>query len=281
MGSKRKLAPTIINVIMNNHPKTKYLWDLFGGGGAVSFQALQHPQIEKVFYNELNTGVVSLLRKIQQDGVTPDFFEWIDRETFHELVNGNDWRAGLAKTCWSFGNNQHSYLFGKDIELIKKEAHDFLFAHGYDGTPETRIRLIKQFKQDKNLQGRFELQQLERLERLERLQQLQQLHISNLSYEDVKITTPPEETVIYLDPPYKNTEKYQCEIDYTALYNYFHNSPYTIYLSSYEFDGAVVAKMNHRCTLSPKSNNAVTEKLYCNKPVKSSEKQSILLDTFI
>ena len=63
MGSKRKLSGEIVDHILTAHPNTKYVWDLFGGGVAISFEFLQRRQIERVVYNELNTGVVELLRK--------------------------------------------------------------------------------------------------------------------------------------------------------------------------------------------------------------------------
>lgn len=256
MGSKRKLAPSIVDFIIRQNCGVKYIYDLFGGGGAVSFMALQYPQIKTVFYNELNTGVCELLRKIQKEGVTDEFYQWIDRETFNANKNKGDWFGGLCKVIWSFGNNQRDYLFGKDIEEIKREAHFYLMQNGYDKTAATRVNLVKKFKQDKNIIGRFELEQLE---------QLQQLEISNLSYEQVKITTPKHETVIYLDPPYKGTEKYQHDISHEKLLEWIKNTEYKVYLSSYEFDGLYECHaMKHRCTMSATANNRVEEKLFCN-----------------
>ena len=40
MGSKRKLSGEIVDHILTAHPNTKYVWDLFGGGGAISFDKL-------------------------------------------------------------------------------------------------------------------------------------------------------------------------------------------------------------------------------------------------
>lgn len=274
MGSKRKLAKEIVEHILWREPGVKYIYDLFGGGGAVSFMALQYPQIKTVFYNELNTGVCELLRKIQKEGVTDEFYQWIDRETFNANKDKDDWFGGLCKIVWSFGNNsQKGYLFGKEIEGIKREAHEYLMANGYDKTVATRVNLVKKFKQDKNIIGRFELEQLENLERLQQLENLERLHqlenlerleISNLSYEQVKITTPIHETVIYLDPPYKGTEKYQHDISHDDLLAWIKSSPYKIYLSSYEFDGLFEClSMKHRSTLSATANNKVEEKLFC------------------
>jgi site-specific DNA-adenine methylase len=52
MGSKRKLAPAIIDHIIEHNPNAKYFFDLFGGGGAVSFEALRVKKFEKVFYRD-------------------------------------------------------------------------------------------------------------------------------------------------------------------------------------------------------------------------------------
>jgi len=119
-GSKRKLATKIVNHIIENNPNCKYIYDLFGGGGAISFNAIQRPQIKKVFYNEINTGVVELLNKIKKDGVTDEFYKWVSREEFYKHKNDKTWYSGLIQTCWSFGNNGKDYLFSKENEKIKK-----------------------------------------------------------------------------------------------------------------------------------------------------------------
>lgn len=266
MGSKRKLAPKILEYIINNNSNCKYFFDLFGGGGAISFMALQYPQIEKVFYNELNTGVVELLRKVLADGVTTEMYQWIDRETFNKHKNDSDWFGGLLQTCWSFGNNQRTYIYGKPIESIKQEAHEYLFKNGYDRTSATRVKLLKQFKVDANIINRFHLQHLESLQLLQRLQHLERLQITNLSYNQVQITTPIEETIIYLDPPYKNKKEYAETLNHDELADWIKNSPYKIYLSSYEYEGLFeVKQFTHRSILSATANNKVVEKLFCNR----------------
>lgn len=100
MGSKRCLSREIVDHILTAHPNTKYVWDLFGGGGAISFEFLQRPQIERVVY------------------------QWVDRDTFNAHKNDDDWFGGLCKVIWSFGNKQHDYLFGKHIEDLKRQAHE-------------------------------------------------------------------------------------------------------------------------------------------------------------
>ena len=270
MGSKRRLSKEIVDHILTAHPNTKYVWDLFGGGGAISFEFLQRKQIERVVYNELNTGVVELLRKIKRDGVTPDFYQWIDRDTFHAHKDDDDWFGGLCKVVWSFGNDQKSYLFGKHIEETKRRAHEcvvngmpfeldgvsFNALHG-SSINERRLSFCRIAVANKK---RYDLQKLERL---------RQLEILNQSAFDVIVDTPVAETIIYLDPPYKGTGKYQEDVNHDQLLEYVKNSPHTVYLSSYEFDLPAVREMKHNTTLSQKKNNPTIERLFCNRPTES------------
>ena len=57
----------------------------------MSFEFMKRQQIEQVHYNELNTGVVELLRKIRDDGITDEFYQWIDRDTFEKHKDDDDW----------------------------------------------------------------------------------------------------------------------------------------------------------------------------------------------
>jgi site-specific DNA-adenine methylase len=107
---------------------------------------------------------------------------------------------------------------------------------------------------------------LQQLQQLHQLHRLQRLEITSGCYSNVTITTPIDETVIYLDPPYINTAKYQNNIDHDALYDWIANSQYKIYLSSYESHLTPVFEINHRSTLTPKNNSKqVVEKLFSNR----------------
>lgn len=278
MGSKRRLASRILDTILLLNPECKYFFDLFGGGSAVSEEALKRGLV--VTYNDLNTGVCELLKDIRDNGVRKEYFNWVSREEFFKHKDDKTWYGGLLKTCWSFGNNaEKGYMFGKDIEPLKKEAHDYLFANGYDRTAKTRVELLKKFKKEKGIEYRLDieqlqqLQQLEQLEQLQRLQQLQQLQqlerleILNQSYEQVPINTPISETVIYCDIPYKNTAKYnKLDFNHDKFYDWVNSSKYKIYISSYESHLHKVAEWEHRSTLSATNNNKkVVEVLYSNR----------------
>ena len=281
MGSKRKLAKPIVDYILQNNPNTKYVYDLFGGGGAISFQFLKKKQIKKVVYNEFNTGVCELLRDIQKNGVTEKYYKWVDRETFDKHKNDDDWFGGLVKCVWSFGNNQRDYLFSPKNEKLKKSLHNIIVdkckasikeVHDnyhitiderlldVDNISKRRLNVMAVVK--KSIKGRCELQ---RLEQLEQLEQLQRLEIHNQSYEQVLIETPINETIIYLDPPYYKTAKYQKAIDYEALFEYIRNSPYKIYISSYQMPFEECAQFEHMCSIAATKSQKVTERLFCNQ----------------
>lgn len=312
MGSKRNYAEKIVDHILKHNPNCKYIYDLFGGGGAISFEALQRPQIKKVFYNELDAGVVALLQDIKENGVTGKYYQWIDRKTFHENKLGTDWLAGLCKVIWSFGNRGTSYLFGEDIEEYKKNYHEVVVfgvaklkemsmcceKYVFDkfgisekcvlemptkkDYQERRLEIRKQLTEYErackskqslrlgDLQQLQKLQQLERiqqLERLEAIQQLERLEISCLSYKDAVIETPTEETIIYLDPPYFGTGSYQNKICHKELFSYIENSPYEIYLSSYEspFNEVASWKVGSKFVSLKKEDRNAVEKLFCNR----------------
>ena len=275
MGSKRKIAKPIVDYILAHNPNAKYVYDLFGGGGAMSFEFLQRKQIKKVVYNELNTGVCELLRKIQVDGVTEDFYRWVSCEEFEAHKKDTTWLGGLLATCWSFGNNQKDYIFGKDIEESKRLLHEIIVnkcdtARGIFAK-QTGVYIDNYYLQSPNIQKRriavlgVVKAQIGRCD-LEQLQRLEQLEISNKSAFDVEIATPIDETIIYLDPPYQGTATYAKDICYATLFNFCKNSPYKIYVSSYEFNLPCVFEINHRSTLSA-TNNAkkVIERLFCNQ----------------
>lgn len=54
MGSKRKLASDILHFITSRHTGLTDFYDLFGGGGSVSFTAIRDYRFN-VHYNELNS----------------------------------------------------------------------------------------------------------------------------------------------------------------------------------------------------------------------------------
>ena len=278
MGSKRKLAGKIIDKIIQDNGDIENFNDLFGGGGAVSFAALQHPRIKNVHYNELNAGVVALLRDIIDNGVTAKYYQWIDRDTFHEHKTHNDWFGGLCKVVWSFGNDQRSYLFGKHIEDERRLMHEIIVNKSehaaqqlsdklgmeipvpqgglFGGVESRRLELQKLTKKGRIAQY---LEHLQQLQRLKYLRGIKELKITAKGYD--KVAVHPS-SIIYLDPPYDGTKQYEERVDHQELLRWIKSQPNKIYVSGYEFDLPVVAEFKHRAIVSATVNNEVTERLF-------------------
>lgn len=342
MGSKRKLAKKIVDKILADNPTCHYVFDLFGGGGAISFEFIQREQIKKVVYNDINTGVVELLKDIRDNGVTDKYYQWVSRETFHKHKNDKDWFGGLCQVVWSFGSGQKAYLFGKDIEEYKKMYFEVV-VNNIDHTekmanfienyvlkrygvsekcklkmPQTtninerrleirrqianykkacKLKQLTQLEQLESLQSLQRLEQLEQLECLERLQRLEQiktlkyleqtkvlegleqvkqvsnsqvinkLELLNQSFDEVKINTPINETIIYLDPPYLDVgAEYAEMVDQKKINDYINKSPYVIYVSSYNCGLRCIAEYEHRTKLAAGRNDKVIERLYIKQP---------------
>ena len=145
--------------------------------------------------------------------------------------------AGIAH-LFQKKSNADTYKALKDISqkdlcrLIDKH-NPHLPKKNYKGTQGKGLTELNQLQQ---------LQQLEQLQRLEQLQQLQRLDLiahTNLDYAEVKISTPPQDTIIYADPPYANTSEYKLcgnRFDYERFYQWCIDKAkqgYNVFISEY------------------------------------------------
>jgi site-specific DNA-adenine methylase len=128
MGSKSKIAPEIINFL----PKGKRLVDLFGGGFAITECAMYSKKWDSFLYNDINPLITDLIKRAINGDFNYDKFkpEFITREKFFELKD----KDGYVKYIWSFSNQGDTYLFGKPIEKIKEQGHNYcLYDQPIDG----------------------------------------------------------------------------------------------------------------------------------------------------
>lgn len=255
-GSKTKIAPNIINIL----PAGKRFVDLFGGGFAMSHCARLSKKYNVILYNDINPLLPPLIKsallgKYNYNRFKPEF---VSRERFYAEKD----RDGYIKYIWSFGNSGKQYLFGANLEPLKKEAHDFVVfgrptQHFREAEKHVtskdihcrRVQFCGWFRKTKN---RFDLEQLERLERLERLEQLEYLgrfdlqqleqlerlqqleqhfSFSCCGYEDYEYQ---DGDVVYCDPPYEGTADYGASFDHGRFYEWVKTRPYQVWFSSYQ-----------------------------------------------
>ena len=290
MGSKRKICNELFQKMLEIKPNAKYFFDLFGGGGSMSFFALQIGL--KTHYNEKQKGLVDLINYILDRsknkqsgkfGIFPDdFYKFITREEFAVLKDEDSIKGQFARICYSFGNNQKGYLFG-DIEELKRLAHDIVVFRNENALAEfnqknnsnfvlsgkktwneRRLDFMAQIPRASKIE---QLQQLQQLERLEQLERLPAFSISNLDFQEVKIETPVVETIIYLDPPYRGAYGYLEEVLHSEIDSYFLNSPYSCFMSEYNapFDSVLEIKKESLLNNTKAEKKVVIEKLFYNK----------------
>ena len=157
----------------------------------------------------------------------------------------------------------------KECEFLKNAISDGFCKNLRDlRTGQKKEKYIELKQSDRGLQR---LEQLEQLEQLERLQQLEQQRICffNLDYKNVIINTPIEETIVYIDGPYRNTSKYieGKDFNYLELDDWFRNNKYTCFMSEYDAPHKCIFETTKSSHLLNKRDchKKVIEKLYINK----------------
>ena len=281
-GSKLKIAEKIGAML----PNAEVFIDLFAGGCAMTDWALQSGKFGHVIANDLREPSPVHLFKDALDGkYNPEVFtpEWVSREQFHAEKAHNAYIAYI----WSFGNRGETYIFGKNIEDIKRSAHNFIVYKDYvdlseyinltdkqvldicalPSIRERRLAFIKiaGSRKLKDMQQLEKLERLQQLEKLERLQQLEKLDISQLDYRNVAI---PDNAIVYCDIPYIGTEKYgKQSFNHDDFWQWVREQTVPVFVSEYVApdDFECILEIEHISTLSSTNNSKrVVEKLFWN-----------------
>ena len=283
-GSKKKISKKIVEIIKQNFGTTKPIYDIFGGGGAITAECILNGL--EVHYNDLDKDITNAFeRVISQDR------EWIktliiSRDEFFEIKDKENKTTDdfLKLLINSFGNAKASYMYNKEISDLKHnlakeiiEKHDVF--SGYKQT-ETYKKVTSgldwnwfnaKLEKNKTLQQLQQLVQLQQLQQLERLQQLDELKATNKSYQEFSKVSG---AILYLDPPYEGSyqESYINSFDSKEFYNWaFEMSKSNIVIISsysisderfevvYSFDKA------RSCLQGGTSNKRKNEKLFMVK----------------
>ena len=281
MWSKRALAKDIIHFIRQHNPKAKYLYDIFWGGGSVSFEALQQG-FEKVYYVDLDKWMCNLMEQIKK-GIPKERCKRVSREEFKELKDKDDAYSVAMSIIRSFGNNRDGYLYWEDREDMKKATHDAVVNQDYEWLKKlgVDIELKGETIEERRLEAKRIFREwnsnLQNLQALEHLERLQHLEIKNLNYKNVKIETPIEETVIYCDPPYRWTAEYKVQewkFNYKELDKRFRELPCPAYMSE-ENPHPIALNMTKRRLMSMDNAVNVFEVLYTNWKTLEKKKEVI------
>ena len=279
-GSKKKISKKIIEIIKQNFGTDKPIYDIFGGGGAITAECILNGL--DVHYNDLDKDITNAFeRVISQDR------EWIktliiSRDEFFEIkAKENKTTDDFLKLLVnSFGNDKKSYLYSKVISDLKYNlAKEIIGNHdvfgGYRKT-ETYKKVTSGLDWNwfnTKPETQQQLEQLERLRQLKRLQKVNKIKATNKSYQDFSEVSG---AILYLDPPYEGTSQksYINLFDSQEFYDWAFEMAKTniVIVSSYSISDerfeAVYSFDKARSTLQGGQNNKTkNEKLFM---VKSS-----------
>ncbi len=280
-GSKKKISKKIIEIIKQNFGTDKPIYDIFGGGGAITAECILNGL--EVHYNDLDKDITNAFeRVISQDR------EWIktlivSRTEFTEIKSKENKTTDdfLKLLINSFGNSMKAYMFSKEKSDLKYnlakeiiEKHDVF--SGYKQT-ETYKKVTSglewnwfnaKLEKNKTLE---QLQHLQQLERLQRLQQLDEVKATNKSYHDFGEVSG---AILYLDPPYEGSHQksYINSFDSQEFYNWAFEMAKTniVIISSYSisderFEAVYSFDKARSCLQGGTSNKGKNEKLFMVK----------------
>ena len=167
IGSKKKIAKKLIEIIKQNFGTDKTIYDLFGGGGAITLECKL--QGLNVVYNDIDPIPGQMIQKILLEDreylktlicSREEFFKIRDKE--NKTINDH-----LKLLINSFGNNSKHYLYSKkDSEFKYNLAKEIIENHGcferYKQT-ETYKRFVAKSGRDSRLQQLQHIAQAERI----------------------------------------------------------------------------------------------------------------------
>ena len=234
-GSKKKISKKIIEIIKQNFGTDKPIYDIFGGGGAITAECILNGL--EVHYNDLDKDITNAFeRVISQDR------EWIktlivSRDEFFKIKEKENKTTDefLKLLVNSFGNNKKDYLYSKENSDLKYnlakeiiEKHDVF--SGYKQT-ETYKKVTsgldwnwfnakpEKHKQHEQLQRLEQLERLPRLQHFYRLQKVNKIKATNKSYHDFSEVSG---AILYLDPPYEGSyqDSYINSFDSQEFYDW-------------------------------------------------------------
>lgn len=287
-GSKNSIADWLVDQL----PPAEHFYDLFSGGCAVTHAAMVHQKFKYYHVNDILADVPQLFADAC-NGKYRNETRWISREDFFALKDTD----AYVRLCWSFGNDQRTYLYSKEIEPWKKALHyarvfgdnSLLHEMGIqsDGSrkdiemhhEEYSRKYCEWYGENVNVGDAKHIGELQRLESLESLQRLE---TTAKDYADIEVLP---NSVVYCDIPYENTNGYGLDdskdnFDHARFYEWALSRNFPVFISSYSLsdDFGLIAEKGKRALLSPTNNsNIAREGIYVQRKFQQQFKRDLFL----
>ena len=298
-GSKNSIADWLID----NLPPAEHFYDLFCGGCAVTHAAMVHQKFKYYHVNDILADVPQLFVDAC-NGKYRNETRWISREDLFALKDTDTY----VRLCWSFGNDQRTYMYSKEIEPWKKALH---YARVFGDNSLLREMGIQSDGSRKDIEMHYEeymwkycewygenvnisdakhigelqrlqsLESLQRLQSLESLQRLQSLEVTAKDYADIEIL---QNSVVYCDIPYKGTNGYGLDdskdnFDHARFYEWALSRNFTVFISSYSLpdDFAPIAIKGKRSLLAHTGGKLMQAGIYVQRKFQQQFKRDFFL----
>ena len=277
-GSKKKISKKIVEIIKQNFGTEKPIYDIFGGGGAITAECMLNGL--EVHYNDLDRTITDMFQRVLS--ADREFLKTliVSREEFFKIRDKENKTVDdeLKLLVNSFGNNRENYLYSEEFSDLKYNiAIDVVKNHntfkGYLKT-KTYIDAVNNIKDKETLKQLVRIQQLAYIQQLERVQNINinNLEITNRDYIHFSYLS---DVIIYLDPPYEKAhlEGYSINnFDSKAFYDWAYemSKKNIVLISSYEISDkrfeCVYEFKTVKSTFAPnKKSGDRTEKLFMVK----------------
>lgn len=265
MGSKSKIAKWIVDMLPAAHT-----WvEPFAGGCAVTHAAILSGKYKRFIINDITDSA-----KVFVDAINGKFKNekrWISRSDFFKLKDED----AYVRLCFSFGNDQKTYCYSREIEPYKRAFHYAVVFSDFKPFEEIGITLNidKEFNSayerrmciKKHLISIRKDKHAGELERLQSLQSLERLQAMQLDYREIPI--PKSNYIVYCDPPYADTGSYLNSFNHNEFYKWALNIN-NMYISEYKMPECFerIEMIKKRCTFSASKNDTNREEgIWVNK----------------
>lgn len=204
MGSKNRIAKYILPLILNGKYSGTYIEPFCGGANIIDKVPCSFTRIG----NDSNLYLIELLKYVQSGGTLPDY---ITEDEYKKVQNNKpeypQWYVGFVGFSCSFG----AKFFGGFARNIRKGSiNEHLNKTTRNYCDESARNLLRQAS---SLNG---------------------IIFMSGNYQDIPI---PDDSIIYCDPPYKNTTSYKDTFDHSEFYEWLrllNSLGHSIFISEYD-----------------------------------------------
>ena len=207
-GSKKRISKKIVEIIKQNFGTDKTVYDIFGGGGAITAECVLNDL--KVCYNDIDSNMTNIIKMVIEKDK-----EWIkglvvSREDFFKIMKKN--RSSyeeLVLIANSFSYARQGYIYSSTKSKVKFELvldiiynHDTFRDYKKTDTYISRLEELKGVEREGSSCGLEHMSALGQIEAFQNLKKLKDVQYTNASYESF---SDLKNCIVYLDPPYDNS----------------------------------------------------------------------------